>query len=247
MDMHYYQFHVGDYAAATSHLTEFEDLAYRRMLDWTYTHERPLPDSVEDVARLIRMRSHSDCIASVLREFFERTASGWVNRRATREIESFRGKSEKARQSAKARWDANAMRTHSDGNANQEPRTINQEPRTKDSEPSVLVPQGGAPDCPASEIVELYHDCCPTLPRCMVLSPKRQGLIRQRWREVWADLKFDKPGMIGWFREFFESVQRSDFLTGRAKSDRLWTADLEWLMLPSNFVKVAEGRYSKEK
>lgn len=115
------------------------------------------------------------------------------------------------------------------------------------SEPSVLVPQGGAPDCPAAEIVDLYHDCCPTLPRCMVLSPKRQGLIRQRWREVWADLKFDKVGMLGWFREFFENVQRSDFLTGRAKSDRLWTADLEWLMLPSNFVKVAEGRYSKER
>lgn len=111
------------------------------------------------------------------------------------------------------------------------------------SEPSVLVPQGGAPDCPHAEIVELYHDCCPTLPRCMVLSPKRQGLIRQRWREVWSDLKFDRAGMLGWFREFFENVQRSDFLTGRAKSDRIWTADLEWLMLPSNFVKVAEGRY----
>ena len=127
--------------------------------------------------------------------------------------------------------------------------TKNQEPRTKKEEiaPTVLVPQGGAPDCPHAEIVELYHDCCPTLPRCMVLSPKRQALMRSRWREVWADLKFDRLGGIQWFREFFESVQRSDFLTGRAKSDRIWTADLEWLMLPSNFVKVAEGRYNREK
>jgi hypothetical protein len=127
--------------------------------------------------------------------------------------------------------------------------TKNQEPRTKkeDIAPTVLVPQGGAPDCPHAEIVELYHDCCPTLPRCMVLSPKRQALMRSRWREVWADLKFDRLGGLQWFREFFESVQRSDFLTGRAKSDRIWTADLEWLMLPSNFVKVAEGRYNREK
>ena len=144
--MHYYQFHVGDYAAATSHLTELEDLAYRRMLDWSYTHEKPLPDSVEDVARLIRMRSHSDCIASVLREFFERTASGWVNRRATREIEAFKGKSEKARQSAKARWDADAMRTHSDGNAkamlsnNQYPITNNQ---TESLQPFSNTSRGG--------------------------------------------------------------------------------------------------------
>ena len=150
---------------------------------------------------------------------------------------------------------------------NQEPITKNQE---KNIAPSELVPQGkpgapnrlqdvpktlehaiqrapAAPDCPHAEIVELYHDCCPTLPRCMVLSPKRQALMRSRWREVWADLRFDKAALIGWFREFFESVQRSDFLTGRAAKDRHWTADLEWLMLPSNFVKVAEGRYTREK
>jgi hypothetical protein len=42
-------------------------------------------------------------------------------------------------------------------------------------------------------------------------------------------------------------VNRSDFLTGRAKTDRPWQADLEWLMLPTNFVKVAEGRYNKGK
>jgi hypothetical protein len=78
----------------------------------------------------------------------------------------------------------------------------------------------------------------------MVLSAKRQGLIRQRWREVWSDLKWDRAGGLVWFREFFEKVQQSDFLTGRAKTGRPWQADLEWLMLPSNFVKVAESRYN---
>jgi len=270
--MHYYQWHVGDYQSHTQHLSEMEDLAYRRMLDWCYLHEQPLPLDQDEVAWLIRMRSHSDCIATVLRFFFVRTDKGWVNPRVQREMERYASKSEKARQSAQARWsapkDANALRTQSEGNANQEPRTNNQDP--EDIAPSELVRQGkpgapnrlqdvpkilehaiqrapAAPDCPHAEIVELYHECCPTLARVMVLSPKRQALMRSRWREVWADLKWDRAGGVVWFREFFESVNRSDFLTGRAKSDRQWQADLEWLMLPSNFVKVAEGRYSKEK
>jgi uncharacterized protein YdaU (DUF1376 family) len=69
--MHYYQFNIGDYHTHTDHLSEMEDLAYRRMLDWCYLHEKPLPEDVAEVARLIRMRSHSDSIANVLREFFE--------------------------------------------------------------------------------------------------------------------------------------------------------------------------------
>lgn len=245
--MHYYQWHVGDYQSHTQHLSEMEDLAYRRMLDWCYLHEKPLPLDPDEVAWLVRMRSHSDCIATVLRHFFDRTDHGWVNPRFRREMERYATKSEKARQSARARWsapkDANALRSQSEGNANQQPITKNQE---KDLPPSEVVPASGPPACPAEEIVEIYHECCPTLARCMVLSPKRQGLMRQRWREVWADLKWDKAGGLLWFREFFESVNRSDFLTGRAKGDRVWQADLEWLMLPTNFVKVAEGRYSNK-
>jgi uncharacterized protein YdaU (DUF1376 family) len=128
--MHYFQFNIGDYQSHTAHLTEMEDLAYRRMLDWCYLHEKSLPVEISDIARLIRMRSHTDSIASVLREFFESTADGWVNRRVQQEISRFSEKSEKARQSAKARWDANALPKQSECNANQEPITKNQEPST---------------------------------------------------------------------------------------------------------------------
>jgi uncharacterized protein YdaU (DUF1376 family) len=128
--MFYFQFNIGDYQSHTAHLTEMEDLAYRRMLDWCYLHEKSLPAEIGDIARLIRMRSHTDSIASVLREFFEGTADGWINRRVQQEIDKFADKSEKARQSAKARWDANAVQKQSEGNANQEPITKNQEPST---------------------------------------------------------------------------------------------------------------------
>ena len=50
--MHYFQFNIGDYARDTAHLTEMEDLAYRRMLDLYYRAEGPLPSSIDEIARL---------------------------------------------------------------------------------------------------------------------------------------------------------------------------------------------------
>lgn len=131
--LHYYQFNIGDYQSHTAHLDESEDLAYRRMLDWCYLHEKPLPEDVGEVARLIRMRSHSDSIANVLREFFELIDGGWWSERVGREIQAIQSKSEKAKASAQARWNANAMRTHSDCNATQDPR-----PKTQDTKPKKI-------------------------------------------------------------------------------------------------------------
>jgi hypothetical protein len=123
--MHYFQFNIGDYARDTAHLTEMEDLAYRRMLDLYYRSEKPLPESIEEIARLIRMRTHCECIAIVLQDFFELCADGYRNGRADRELDRTYSKSSKARESARARWnknndlsDANALRRQCEGNAN---------------------------------------------------------------------------------------------------------------------------------
>ena len=128
--MHYYRFNIGDYKSHTSHLDPLEDIAYRRMLDWQYLHERPLPLDLASIAKAIGMRSHSDCIAYVLSEFYEETPNGYENKRVCSEIAEFHAKSESAKKSAKARWDrekhANALRTQSEGNANHKPLTINQ-------------------------------------------------------------------------------------------------------------------------
>lgn len=135
--MHYYQFNISDYKSHTEHLSDLEDLAYRRMLDWCYLHESPLPKDKKDIARLIRMRSHSDCIAIVLREFFTKDENGdYINKRVFFEINKVSEKSSKARESAKARWakasgDANALRTTCDSNATQDPRPKTHNPRPK--------------------------------------------------------------------------------------------------------------------
>ena len=127
--MHYYQFNIGDYKSHTEHLSEMEDLAYRRLLDWYYLHERPIPNDIEEIARQIRMRTHCECIANVLREFFVLADDHWTNKRAESELGKIADKSAKASASANARWgkkdnkikrlpsDANALRTQSDRNA----------------------------------------------------------------------------------------------------------------------------------
>lgn len=133
----------------TAFLEPMEDLAYRRMLDHCYLTEKPLPESIDEIAMLIRMRSHTDSIKVVLHYFFELTKQGYVNDRITRELLAYHGKSIKAKASADARWekernkikdikgllvqceiDANALSSFCESNANQEPLTSNDKPVT---------------------------------------------------------------------------------------------------------------------
>ena len=153
--MHYYTFHIGDYSSHTSHLDEMEDLAYRRMLDSYYLHQSPLPKDVEQIARIIRMRSHCECIANVLHEFFVEMDDGWHSIRADAELAKMIEKSEKAQASAKARWDnakkmdANALQTQCEGNAtntNTNTNTNNQEPNKKKTN-AVACPADVSSDC----------------------------------------------------------------------------------------------------
>lgn len=140
--MHYYQFNIGDYASSTQHLEPLEDLAYRRMLDLYYQKELPLPKDIKKIARLIRMRTHCECIESVLQEFFELTEDGYRNHGADKVLGRAYSKSESARLAAKARWDkknkvkqqvnADAMQTHSETNADAMlPITHNPKPKTQ--------------------------------------------------------------------------------------------------------------------
>lgn len=119
--MNYYAFHIGDYKAHTQHLTPMEDLIYRRMLDLYYLNESPLPDA-QKIARSICLRDHISDIETILSEFFVDTPEGFIHARCEREIKAMNEKSGKAKASAQARWkkgnDANAMRTHSETDAN---------------------------------------------------------------------------------------------------------------------------------
>ena len=86
--MNYYPFHLGDYAAHTGHLEPMEDLAYRRLLDVYYMREGALPADPADVCDLIgaKTKAQREAVETVLIEFFEKTAAGWMHSRCEREI-----------------------------------------------------------------------------------------------------------------------------------------------------------------
>ena len=101
------------------------------------------------------MRSHCECIANVLHEFFVEMDDGWHSIRADAELAKMIEKSEKAQASAKARWDnakkmdANALQTQCEGNAtntNTNTNTNNQEPNKKKTN-AVACPADVSSDC----------------------------------------------------------------------------------------------------
>jgi uncharacterized protein YdaU (DUF1376 family) len=131
--MHYYQFNIGDYASHTRHLSIIEDIAYRRLLDLYYLHERPLGDCSTNVARLIGMSQYSEEVETVLMEFFEHIDGGFINSRADKEIAHYHSKIEQASRAGKASAERRSIgsSTSVQPNIKQETITINQEPKVK--------------------------------------------------------------------------------------------------------------------
>lgn len=85
--MQHYQFHIGDYAQATAHLSPLEDLAYRRLLDLYYSTEAPIQSDIKAVARKIRMDQES--VTQVLSEFFTLTPEGFRHHRCDEVVRTY--------------------------------------------------------------------------------------------------------------------------------------------------------------
>ena len=132
--MHYYQFNIGDYRRDTAHLSHLEHGIYRSLIDTYMLEESPLPGDMKELERKhsIRTANEKKALRNVLNDFFKFENSMFLHSRCDEDIISYKDKSAKASKSAKKRWekDANAMRTHSEGNANHKPLTINHKPIT---------------------------------------------------------------------------------------------------------------------
>jgi uncharacterized protein YdaU (DUF1376 family) len=100
--MHYYQFHIGDYRAATAHLSNDEDLAYRRLLDMYYDTETPIPLDIDWVSR--RLRLGQDVVENVLKDMFKVSVDGWIHTRCDSEIQKYHSKADSARKANQIRW-----------------------------------------------------------------------------------------------------------------------------------------------
>lgn len=98
--MRHFAHNIGDYAAATAHLSFIEDAAYHRCLRRYYQDERALPGDVKEVQRLVgaRTKEERQAVANVLAEFFHLEGDGYHQDRADREIETYHVKAAIARE-----------------------------------------------------------------------------------------------------------------------------------------------------
>jgi uncharacterized protein YdaU (DUF1376 family) len=248
--MHYFQFNIGDYRAATAHLSNEEDLAYRRLLDMYYDTEQKIPLDTQWVAR--RLRVGAEVVEAVLVDMFEKQEDGWFHARCEEIIKQYKDFAEAGKRGAAKRW-GNKGVTPPNGEANSPPNpppiaTINQELiTTNDIKVAKATPDLGkpksVPSAPIQEIVELYNTILPELPQTVVVNDSRKRAIAARWREVVTADKLDRQGGLDFFKWYFEMVKTSKFLTGKSKD---WKADMDFLFNPSKFPRVIEGTYHKE-
>jgi len=83
----WFKFNIKDYLASTAHLSDAEDLAYRRLLDLYFLSEQPISLDLDAVARKIRI--DLDITELVLDDFFQKTNAGYVNARCEAEIAKY--------------------------------------------------------------------------------------------------------------------------------------------------------------
>lgn len=238
--MHYYQHHIGDFARDTANLDDHQLATYMRMLWAYYGDENPLHDDCERIA--FAVRSNEKTVRLLLQHYFTLTPEGWRHSRCDREIQEYKAKADKARNSANARWkNANALPPHSERNANEPVLDANQEPRTKnqgkEEEANASLP--ATPPCPHQQIVALYHEHLPANPRIKIWDGNRAATLQARWRED------PKRQSVDYWARFFRHCAGSKFLTGQVedRGGRPFTPGLDWLVKASNFAKIIEGRY----
>lgn len=110
-------------------------------------------------------------------------------------------------------------------------------------------PPSTVPDCPHGKVLELWAEVLPELPQHLPTMWKgtRAAHLRARWRETavlkrWPDVEAG----LRYLRKFFGWLRESPFLMGKSKAfgDRKpFELELAWLVNPTNWAKVHEGKY----
>lgn len=191
--MHYYQFNIADYRKDTGHLTLLEHGIYRSLLDTYYLNEKPLCADHALLMRThcVRTENEETALNNILKDFFILTKKGYKHKKCDEQISKYTAKSDKARLSAKARWDAKAMRTHSEGNANHKPITNNHKPVDQ-----VLLPENlKAPMPPDFTLNKTNSEWIQNLP------PEKQTEVIKDFIDYWI-LDESKKTLKGWQMAF---------------------------------------------
>lgn len=260
--MNYYKRHIGDYAAATRHLSLLEHGVYCLLLDVYYTTEKPLPADERAVFRLVGARSDDEreAVKTILGEFFTSAPDGYRQPRCDEEIAIKQEKSARNAEIGKmggrpkqitvsvipesetVSWESETVSANeANGNPSHKPIASNQHTHTS-----------GKPDlpaCPHLELIDLFGRLCPELPQPKpeLWEGKAADHMRARWKWVLTAKRRNgeryattREQALDWFSRFFGYVAKSDFLMGRSGD---FACSLQWLMKSENFAKVVQGNY----
>ena len=231
---------IADYLSDTSHLDATEHGVYHLLLyRYWLTDGRALPEDMSVLRRIARCRTREK-VERILTEFWELSVGeGWHHKRAKKELRVTRDRKMAASENAKKRW-KNNDRAHAEASNPLCSPSPSPSPEEKEKEKYKKEKEKEAdkkvPNCPHQKIIELYHEHT-KLRRVREWGENRQSLLRTMWK---------KYPELEWWEGYFKFVAKSDFLNGRMapkNGEHVWTADLEWLIKPSNFQKVHEGKY----
>jgi uncharacterized protein YdaU (DUF1376 family) len=216
--MHYFQFNIADYRSATVHLSNEEDLAYRRLLDMYYDMETKIPLDTQWVAR--RIRVDSEVIKSVLTDMFEQHEDGWFHTRCQETIEHYHAMAEKNRANGKL----GGRRKNPVGSDSQPiaKATNNQELITNNQKPIVEKSQRGSRLANDFRLPKEWCDFC---------FDQRPDLHPQNTFDQFKDYWCSKPGKDGvkldWLATWRNWVRNQ-------KSPKLNPADIVKLTVPAS-------------
>jgi len=242
--MNYYKFHIGDYYKSTMHLTPMEDLAYRRMIDLCYDTEKPLPESVDKIARLIRLNDFKTETQQILDEYFYLTKNGWFQKRIKKELKECGKKASISRTNGKLGGRPKKTQQVNLANPEEPSNNLTHYPLPTTHNPITNITtarvktSSKSPPCPYQQIIDLYHETLPMCPKVVTLTDTRKRAIQARWRNGMG-------GLDDW-RLYFEDVRESPFLIGKcspAPGRKRFIADIDFLIRESSIVKTQEGKY----
>lgn len=245
--MNYYKRHIGDYAKKAGHLSALEHGVYTLLLDAYY--DRELAPTRAEAIRQARARSADEIAAvdAVLADFFKEVDGRFIQGRV--EEEFIKAEAIANQNAAKGKLGGRPRKPK--GKPGESQQLSDDKPSQSCEKPNPLIhqstnledsqPSAGrqAPACPHAEIVALYHEVLPSLAGVKVWDETRQAMLRKRWRED------PKRQSLDYWRRYFLHVSKSEFLMGRVagQGGRSFACTLEWLIRPTNFAKVIEGKY----
>lgn len=235
----------GDYLRDTSDLSPTEHGIYLLLL-FAFVARGPLPD---DLNRLCRIAAGADPedVRQMLQRYWVRTEDGWINGKMQRvleiQTEKHQRRVEAGRKGGLSKSsNAKAMLQQCSTNQNQN-QNHNQNQLKDYVDPDGSTTQNSAPkkanSVPYSRIASLWAEVLPDLPQPAKLSDARKATIRARWND-------ELPDLDSW-RECFEIVRDSKFLTGRVQTSngrKPFRATLDWVAKEENLLKIYEGKYS---